>query len=119
MHKVDSLEVGVLADAGADLLHFRSPKSQTDLLHDALNPGSVGPHLERAVGSRVTRLGEFLRLLRTDFIILHTEVAQILGYFFPLEPILRFLNLQLQRQRCSRLERFFKVEDNIFVSKTR
>jgi hypothetical protein len=23
-----------------------------------------------------------------------------------LEPILRFLNLQLQRQRCSRLERF-------------
>jgi hypothetical protein len=27
-----------------------------------------------------------------------------------LEPILRLFNLQLQRQRCSRLERFFKVE---------
>jgi hypothetical protein len=31
-----------------------------------------------------------------------------------LEPILRLLNLQLQRQRCSRLERFFKVEQNNF-----
>jgi hypothetical protein len=27
-------------------------------------------------------------------------------------------NLQLQRQRCSRLEPFFKVEENIFVFKT-
>jgi hypothetical protein len=26
------------------------------------------------------------------------------------EPILWILNLQLQRQRCSRLERFFKAE---------
>jgi hypothetical protein len=26
------------------------------------------------------------------------------------EPILRLLNLQQQRQRCSRLERFFKVK---------
>jgi hypothetical protein len=30
------------------------------------------------------------------------------------EPILRLRNLQLQRQRCSRLERFLKVEENIF-----
>jgi hypothetical protein len=34
------------------------------------------------------------------------------------EPILRLSNLQLQRQRCSRLERFFKVEEHIFVFKT-
>jgi hypothetical protein len=36
------------------------------------------------------------------------------------EPIPRHLNLQLQRQRYGRLERFFKVEDNIysFVLKT-
>jgi hypothetical protein len=27
------------------------------------------------------------------------------------------LNLQLQRQRCSRLGRFFKVEENILFSK--
>jgi hypothetical protein len=32
-----------------------------------------------------------------------------------LEPILRLLNLQLQRWR--RLERFFKVEENTFVFK--
>jgi hypothetical protein len=31
-----------------------------------------------------------------------------------LEPILRLLNLQLQRQRCSRLEWFLKVEQNNF-----
>jgi hypothetical protein len=31
---------------------------------------------------------------------------------------LRLVNLQLQRQRCRRLERFFKVEEN-FDSKTR
>jgi hypothetical protein len=35
------------------------------------------------------------------------------------EPILQLVSLQLQRQRCSRLERFFKVEENIFVFKTR
>jgi hypothetical protein len=35
------------------------------------------------------------------------------------EPILRLLNLQLQRQRCRRMERFFKVEENFFVCKTR
>jgi hypothetical protein len=36
-----------------------------------------------------------------------------------LEPILRLLNLQLQRQHCSRLHRaFFKEEKNIFVFKT-
>jgi hypothetical protein len=34
-----------------------------------------------------------------------------------LEPILRLWNLQLQRQRCSRLERFMKVEEYIFVFK--
>jgi hypothetical protein len=33
-------------------------------------------------------------------------------------PILRLLNLQLQRQRCSRLERFFKAGENIFVFET-
>jgi hypothetical protein len=36
----------------------------------------------------------------------------------PQEPILRLFNFQLQRQRCSRLERFFKVDENIFVFKT-
>jgi hypothetical protein len=35
-----------------------------------------------------------------------------------LDPILRFWNLQLQHQRCSNLERFFKVEWNVFVFKT-
>jgi hypothetical protein len=34
-----------------------------------------------------------------------------------LEPILRLFNLQLKRQRCSRLERFFKAEEYIFVFK--
>jgi hypothetical protein len=34
------------------------------------------------------------------------------------EPILRLLNLHLQLQSCSRLERFVKVEENIFVSQT-
>jgi hypothetical protein len=33
------------------------------------------------------------------------------------DPILRLLNLQLQRQSCSRLERFFKVEESILVIK--
>jgi hypothetical protein len=33
------------------------------------------------------------------------------------EPILRLLNLQLQRQPCSGLERVFKIDDNIFVFK--
>jgi hypothetical protein len=32
-----------------------------------------------------------------------------------LEPILRLQNLQLQRQRCRRLDRFFKVEENTFA----
>jgi hypothetical protein len=37
-----------------------------------------------------------------------------------LEPILRLWNLQLQRQRCSILERFSKyVEENNFVFKMR
>jgi hypothetical protein len=30
----------------------------------------------------------------------------------------RILHLQLQRQRCSRLERFFKVEENLLFFKT-
>jgi hypothetical protein len=34
------------------------------------------------------------------------------------EPVLRLRNLQLQRQRCIRLERFFEEEDNIFVFET-
>jgi hypothetical protein len=33
-------------------------------------------------------------------------------------PILRVLNLQLQRQRCSRQDHFFKIEESIFVLKT-
>jgi hypothetical protein len=32
------------------------------------------------------------------------------------EPILRIQNLQLQRQRCSRLERFFNIEETILFS---
>jgi hypothetical protein len=44
-----------------------------------------------------------------------TNYLQILQY---LDPILRVRNLQLQRQCCGRLERFFNVEENIFVSKT-
>jgi hypothetical protein len=35
------------------------------------------------------------------------------------EPIRRLLNLQLQRQRCIRLERFFKVDENHLVFQTR
>jgi hypothetical protein len=34
------------------------------------------------------------------------------------DQILRLLSLQLQRQRCSRLERFLEVEENIVVLKT-
>jgi hypothetical protein len=37
---------------------------------------------------------------------------------YELDPILRFLNVQLQRQRCSRLESF-KSEKNYFYLKTR
>jgi hypothetical protein len=33
------------------------------------------------------------------------------------EPILRLLNSQLRRKRCSRLQRFFRVEENNFVFK--
>jgi hypothetical protein len=33
------------------------------------------------------------------------------------EPILQLLNLQLQRQRCSGLDSFFKLKENCFVSK--
>jgi hypothetical protein len=33
------------------------------------------------------------------------------------EPILRLLNLQLQRQRCSVLERFFQSRRKYFISK--
>jgi hypothetical protein len=36
-----------------------------------------------------------------------------------LEPILRLLNLQLQRQRCSRLERFYVRRKICVVIKTR
>jgi hypothetical protein len=42
--------------------------------------------------------------------------------FFPifyLDPILRLLNLQLQRQSCRRLERFIKGDENIFDFNTR
>jgi hypothetical protein len=41
-----------------------------------------------------------------------------IGMIMVLEPILRLVNLQLQRQRCSRVERFFKVEETMFVFKT-
>jgi hypothetical protein len=35
------------------------------------------------------------------------------------QPILRLSNLQLvQRQRCNRLDRFLRVDENIFVFKT-
>jgi hypothetical protein len=44
--------------------------------------------------------------------------SHFLKIFRSLGKILRLQNLQLQRQRCSRLERFFKGEKNIFVSKT-
>jgi hypothetical protein len=37
--------------------------------------------------------------------------------FCYLEPILRLLNLQLQRQRCSRLERFSKQNEIFLFSK--
>jgi hypothetical protein len=37
---------------------------------------------------------------------------------FNQDPILRLRNLQQQRQRCSRRECFFKVEENIFVFET-
>jgi hypothetical protein len=35
----------------------------------------------------------------------------------PQEPILRFLKLELQRQRCDRPERFFNVEENNLFTK--
>jgi hypothetical protein len=38
---------------------------------------------------------------------------------FDQDPILRLWNLQLQRQSCSRLERFSKLDENIFYFKTR
>jgi hypothetical protein len=40
--------------------------------------------------------------------------ARIYGQKINQESILRLWNLQLQRRRCSRLERFFKAEENIF-----
>jgi hypothetical protein len=48
----------------------------------------------------------FLGTPQLSFIL----VSAALRIIIILEPILRFLNLQLQRQRCSRLELFFKVE---------
>jgi hypothetical protein len=53
-----------------------------------------------------------------------TNIGVVPRYSYPvphqpdLDPILRLWNLKLQRQRCSRLELFFKVEENIFVFKT-
>jgi hypothetical protein len=38
-----------------------------------------------------------------------------IGQFRFREPILRLLNLQLQRQRCSRLERFFSSDETFII----
>jgi hypothetical protein len=70
-------------------------------LQKSLRLGNVGFRLVGAYGLRKRELAP-TRVLKN----------------WPLEPILRLLNLQLQRQRCSRLERFFRVDENIFVFKT-
>jgi hypothetical protein len=49
-----------------------------------------------------TRLWSFVS--RYEFLPVYEVLFP--GMIFNLEPILRFLNLQLQRQRCSKLERF-------------
>jgi hypothetical protein len=61
-------------------------------------------------GERVS-VGHF-RLLAPSLLALHENVVLQDGGSAKketfLEPILRLLNVQLQRQRCSRLERFSK-----------
>jgi hypothetical protein len=46
------------------------------------------------------------------------KLRSSIAYAVDLEPILRLLNLQPQRQRCGRLERSLKVEAIIFVFET-
>jgi hypothetical protein len=43
--------------------------------------------------------------------------AMLARNYIYVEPILRLLNLQLQRQRCSRQQRFFKIEEDILFAK--
>jgi hypothetical protein len=48
-----------------------------------------------------------------------TEMLLFRSFEIRQEPILRLMNLQLQRQHCSMLERFFKIEEIfLFVFKT-
>jgi hypothetical protein len=70
--------------------------------------------------NRVTRLGVFLlfgRLFSLGSFFYITEGAHIFGLLFLLEPILRFFNLQLQRQRCCRLDRFSLKKKILLCSK--
>jgi hypothetical protein len=56
------------------------------------------------------------------YLVVIWQIAAVFIFFTEknlstLEPILRLLNLHVQRQRCSRLERFFRADQNIFVFK--
>jgi hypothetical protein len=48
----------------------------------------------------------------------YASAVKIYNATCSLEPILRLLNLQIQQHYCSRVERFFKIEENICVFKT-
>jgi hypothetical protein len=74
---------------------------------------------ERQISTKLTCKAKFygyLFQLHQGPIFAESFYALLMGYFdmFIQEPILRFLNLQLQRQRCSRLERFSK-QNKIFL----
>jgi hypothetical protein len=65
-----------------------------------------GEHFFNQELNKVEQLEKLLRLCQRKNIGM--ALIGKLHFLIILEPILRVLNLQLQRQRCSRLERFFQ-----------
>jgi hypothetical protein len=62
---------------------------------------------------------KFEQITRRSFCRLTLNALYINTTLVPViqEPIVRLLNLQLQRQRCGRLARFYKVGENKLFSK--
>jgi hypothetical protein len=89
--------------------HGRGKVMRTALAKSGKNP-IVG-----SLANRVTRFGEFSAM---GSFLENFRSRQNVRATVNQEPILRLGNLQLQRQRCSRLERFSIAGENIFVFKT-
>jgi hypothetical protein len=84
-------------------------------LSDAIVALEMDPAVNGELLDKIKAQGDVVRKLKEQ----KAEKSKVIDLAPTFEPILRLRNLQLQRQRCSGLERFFiGAEENIFHFKT-